>query len=50
MAVEDYRELLDEELRANVYGTGYSTKEAFLEYLKLCGRKFAWIWISFRHI
>ena len=22
MAVEDYRELLDEELRANVYGTG----------------------------
>lgn len=33
MAVEDYRELLDEELRANVYGTGYSTKEAFLEYV-----------------
>ena len=33
MVVEDYRELLDEELRANVYGTGYSTKEAFLEYV-----------------
>ena len=33
MAVEEYRELLDEELRTSVYGTGCSTKEAFLEYV-----------------